>query len=258
VYDFVRTPRWIAGHALALAGIIAFVNLGLWQLDRLEERRTYNATVASRLAAPAQPLAGVLEEVGGDPEALAYRRVTATGRYAPEEEVLLSPRSYQGTPGHHLLTPLETGDGTGVAVDRGWVPLELDDPPVAEAAPPSGEVAVTGVLFPPFADRRGVTGEVDLLTQPDIARYQEQVPIDLAPVYLLAQDRTGDLPVPGELPTLDEGNHLSYAVQWFVFATVVAVGYPLLLRRTARDRQRAFDDLRRDTPQPAGRTSPAS
>lgn len=107
---------------------------------------------------------------------------------------------------------------------------------------------MTGVLFPPIADRRDVAGEVDLLTQPDLGRYGEQVPLDLAPVYLLAQDRVGELPIPGDLPTLDEGNHLSYAVQWFVFATVVAVGYPILLRRTAHDRREAFARLRNDMP----------
>lgn len=234
------SPRWLVGHALALVAVIAFVNLGFWQLRRLDERRDYNTTVAARLADPERPLGEVLAEVGADPGELAYRRVSVSGRYLPDEEVLWSVRTQAGRPGHHLLTPLATGDGDGVIVDRGWVPLELDDPPVAEAAPPEGQVTVTGVLFPPAADDRPVTGEDEFVRQVDLGRLAGQVPLDLAGVYLLAQDPAAQgLPVPAELPALGEGNHLSYAVQWFLFATVVLVGYPLLLRRRLLDQSAA-------------------
>ena len=43
------------------------------------------------------------------------------------------------------------------------------------------------------------------------------------------------------LPTLDEGPHLSYAIQWFIFSTIAVVGYPLILRRKARDGDRPDD-----------------
>jgi surfeit locus 1 family protein len=234
---FLRSPVWVAGHALALAVVVAFVNLGLWQLRRLDEVREHNATVSARLAEPPRPLATVLADVGADAEELAYRRVTVSGQYRPDEEILLSTRSYRGAPGHHLLTPLETAAGEGVIVDRGWVPYELDDPPVAAAAPGSGEVTVTGVLFPPQPSPSGGRDRVEFLRQVDLDRLGRQVSIDLAPVYVLAQDEPSQaLPRPAELPTLDEGNHLSYAVQWFLFAGVVAVGYPLLIRRRIRDR----------------------
>lgn len=246
MYNFLRSPRWLGGHVLALAGVVLFVVAGFWQLSRLEEVRGYNRTVSARLAEPERLLAEILDEVGTDPDALAYRRATVTGDFLPDEEVLLSTRSFRGNPGHHLLTPLATGGGAGVIVDRGWIPLPLDEPPVAEAAPTagSGEVTVRGILFPPeqrtpFTPEPGA-GDADFLRLVDLGRLQRQVSVDLAPVYLLAQAQRpappGPLPAMAEMPPLDEGNHQSYAVQWFLFAAVVLVGYPLLLRRTARER----------------------
>ncbi len=230
--QFLRSPVWLAGHALALVAVVLFVNLGFWQLRRLDEVRDFNATVNARLAEPPRPLEEVLDDVGSDPERLAYRRVTVTGRYRTDEEVLLSTRSYRGTPGHHLLTPLEMATGGGVVVDRGWVPLELDEPPIPAAAPDPGQVTVSGVLFPPEPSPSSGRDQVEFLRFVDLERLGRQVAIDLAPVYVLAQQEpTEQLPLPAELPPLDEGPHLSYAGQWFIFAVVVAVGYPLLVRR---------------------------
>jgi len=263
VYGFLRSRKWIAGHLLALTGVCVFVWCGLWQLRRLDEVRTSNALVESRLDEPAAPLSEVLADTGGDPEAFAYRRVTTSGTYAQDEEVLLSTRSYQGNPGHHVLTPLVFEGGDAVLVDRGWVPLDLDRPPIAEAAPGAAGQAVTvsGILFPPqeesgFGPRQEGDGEVTFVGRVDVVRIQQQVEQPLAAGYLLALEQApappGELPLPGSPPELDEGSHASYAGQWFLFAGVVVVGYPLLLRRTARDRAEDAERPRVPEDVPAG------
>ena len=43
-------------------------------------------------------------------------------------------------------------------------------------------------------------------------------------------------------PELTEGPHLSYAIQWFIFSTIAIVGYPLILRRRARELARGDED----------------
>lgn len=246
VLSFLRSPKWVIGTLLAVIGAAVFTWCGFWQLRRLDEVRTYNATFSSRLSEAPVDLTELLAQVRDD-ESLAYRRVTVSGTYRTGEETLWSTVSYEGTPGHHVLTPLETSDGAGVIVDRGWVPLELDTPPVAQAQPAEGEVTVSGVLFPSQDDARFTPepgeGRLPYVRRVDLPRLQEQVGVELAPVYVLAQESSpaavADLPLPGALPVLDEGSHASYAVQWFVFATVVAVGWPVLIGRTARDRAQA-------------------
>jgi len=238
VYRFLLSPRWIVAHVVVVAIAALFVSLGFWQLRRLDERRAFNALVEQRLAAPQEPLARVL---GQPPDDLAYRRVSVTGSYLPSEEVLLSPRSRNGMPGHDVLTPLVTDTGTAVLVDRGWVPFELSTPPVAGAAPPAGQVTVTGFLLPGRPTTRFGPVNADRLEfvgEADVARLAHQVSEPLAPAYLVLAEQTPaqpDLPRPSLPPVLDEGSHLAYAGQWFLFALVGLVGYPALVRRRARD-----------------------
>ena len=55
-------------------------------------------------------------------------------------------------------------------------------------------------------------------------------------VRLQTQDPPlGNLPVPVPMRVLDEGPHLSYAVQWFFFSTATVVVYYLILRAKKRE-----------------------
>jgi surfeit locus 1 family protein len=237
VYRFLRSPRWLVAHVLLVVVAATCVSLGLWQLRRLEERQAFNASVMRGLAQEEAPLGSVVDEPA---PSLRYRRVIATGRYLPQEEVLLGPASRDGAPGYEVLTPFVTADGA-ILVDRGWVPFAMSEPPVVEAAPPGGQVTVSGYLLPGRSARRASpvgAPRVEVMSDPDIARVQRQVSVPLADVYLvlLAQSpASGALPRLGVLPQLSEGPHLSYAVQWFLFATIAVAGYPFLIRRRARE-----------------------
>lgn len=244
MYRFLLRPRWLIAHVVVAALAMLLVNLGLWQLSRHEERTALNARVAERLEAPAQPLERVARPAAGGDD-LAYRRVRVTGEYLVDEEVLLSPRPHNGRPGHHVLTPLASDGDRVVFVDRGWVPFEHDTPPVSEAAPPDGPVEVSGFLRPTEPPERLAPdlpeGELDRVSRVDLERLDAQVDGTPYPYYLQLEEqrpgRTGSLPVPAELPDVtDDGNHFSYAIQWFSFAAVGLVGYPLVIRRAARDR----------------------
>lgn len=228
------------GHVLALVAVVAFVRLGIWQLDRLEERQTGNALITARFAEDPAPFADVLAATA--PGEREWRSVTVTGRFIPSEEVLLGPLGHRGAPGHDVLTPLLLGDGTALLVDRGWVPYAVTTTPVAQAAPPHGEVTVTGWLRADqptdgFGPDVAAEGTLDRIGSADLRRLDRQVSAPLQPVWLQVRQQVpanaGDLPRPIDPPVLtDEGSHRSYAVQWFVFAVVVAVGWPVLYRRT--------------------------
>jgi surfeit locus 1 family protein len=128
-------------------------------------------------------------------------------------------------------------DGRGLLVDRGWVPQEFDTPPVAEARPIAGPVEVRGVLWPSQAG--SVPGELPpVMKRIDAGVIDEFTPYPLVSPYLVLQEQDpaaiSDLPVSIEVPETSLGPHLGYAGQWFLFAAVVVVGYPLLLRRTVR------------------------
>ena len=238
-YAFLRSPIWIAGIAIALITVIAFVNLGLWQLRRLDERRGINATIERRATAEPVPLGIVLATHGTDSDALVYRRVSVAGTYDQADEVLIIGTTLNQS-GNDVLTPLRI-EGVTIAVNRGWVPIDAGGPPVAGAAPPVGAVEVTGVLLK--GQRFGSLGtpeedgRFDLMGRIDLDALTPQWGNDLLPVYLLLESQDpagGELPMPRPPPEAGEGPHLAYAAQWFMFAVIAAIGFPVLIYRTGR------------------------
>jgi surfeit locus 1 family protein len=242
-------PAAIATHALVLLVAITCVALGQWQLDRLAQVRSVNERLAARMVADPEPLTALLD--GAAPDAIEFRRVTVAGTFAPAEEVLQRNRTLGGRQGFHVLTPLVLDDGRALLVRRGWVPARLSEPPVPEASPPTGRVELVGLIELPVPQpARGARdpeeGVLRRVFHSDVARLDGQVTGDLVPVVLRltaaplplggTPDRSpdgpdGPLPTILPLPTLDEANHRSYAVQWHVFA-VIAVGAHLAALRT--------------------------
>ncbi len=241
-FGFTRSPKWIVGHVIVVVAVVIFVNMGFWQLRRLDERREFNALLTSRTTEAEIPLVEALERHGPSQDSLELRAITVSGTYAPHEEVILIARSYNGVSGHHVVTPLYLGGERAIMVDRGWVPIDLDQPGLMEVEPPRGMVTVSGVLrktevrgsFGPSIPPEGVVAQVPRV---DLQRLDEQVVGQLVPVYVQLLDQnpaqSGELPRLVRLPEPSEGPHRGYAVQWFLFALVTAVGYPILLWRTA-------------------------
>lgn len=235
------TRKWVTAHLVAFSLALLFVNLGLWQLRRLEDRRLENTVMAARMADAPLPIGDLVRAVGDDLASLANRPTTAVGEYRPEDEVLIRSQVLEGTAGYHVVTPFDTVEGASVLVNRGWVPLEMGQVPVP-AAPPTGRVEITG-LIQPDAHRLGApAGEWPIFRRVDIEAIGDG---GLLPVYLLLQNGPDDqLPIPVAPPDVtSEGNHLSYALQWFSFVVIGLVGYGLLLRRALLgDQGKALDD----------------
>lgn len=245
-YRFAVRPRWILSHLFVVALVVTMVNLGFWQLRRLHEKQQRNALVSARTSETAAPIDRLLtartptDGVG----AVEFRRVTGTGRYRPDQQLLVRSRSLDGAPGSWVMVPLVLRDGTAVVVNRGWIANEgrFDAvPPAFEA--PAGEIAVTGLVRRTetrgsFGPKDPPTGRLANLARADIARFQHQVPERLLPAWVqLKTERPTAAPSPRPLPVpqLDEGPHFSYAVQWFIFSAVAVGGYPFILRRRARE-----------------------
>lgn len=232
----LRQPKWIVGTIVVITLAAIFISLGLWQLDRLEERKAENAAGEERLGRPPADLSTLLAEAGADLDSVRYRRAIATGHFDPESEVLIRSQVELGQAGFHVITPLVVGQGQAVLVNRGWVPLTMDATPV-EAAPPLGDQMVSGwvetsAIRPPFG-AEAQPGEGMVFNRVDIARIAEQMPYALLPIYLVQTgERGNDLPILLSAPDFkSEGPHLSYAVQWFGFTAVVVVGWFFLIRR---------------------------
>ncbi|MGQ0678435.1 MAG: SURF1 family protein [Actinomycetota bacterium] len=240
---FLLSPRWLIRHVLAILVIATCVVLASWQVDRLKERRELNAHLQSQTRIPAAEL----EEVIARPEREAqYRLVTVEGTYDSAHEVLLQSRSLDKRTGNHLLTPLVTASGTALIVDRGWVPLEIDEPGGAETLAPTGQVRLTGYLLlnersGPFGVSDPPPGTVRALPRVDLVRLDQQLTYPVHPLYLRLVEQSpaasGEFPVLAPLASFDEGPHFDYALQWSFFALVASIVYLALLRKELRARR---------------------
>lgn len=222
--------------ALVLVLAAGFTRLGFWQLDRHQQRLESNETALARLDQPA------LTDLGSVGEESRYRMAKISGTFDADQELLIRSQVYRGAAGFHVITPLILSSGDAVLVNRGWVPLVLDTVPVAEAPPPAGETVVEGWVElsrqrPSFGPTDPMEGRLDVMSRVDVPRIQQQMEVNLAPVYVVMVGAGGALPEPLGLPSFDdEGPHLGYAIQWFGFAAIVLIGYFFLMRRRQKAR----------------------
>ena len=244
---FLLSGRWVVRHVLAFVVIASCIALAIWQVQRLQDRRAENRRLEAQSQHPVTQLETLLQSLA-DPREGEYRRVEVRGAYDVGHEVVLRSRSFEERPGNHLLTPLRAGR-TAIVVDRGWVPIEIGTPGAPQALPPAGEVGVVGTLLPSEGrDVLGVSdpppGDVDSLPRIDLDRLQEQLPYEIAPLYLQLQSQEpagGSLPEVVPLEPLSDGPHFEYALQWSFFALAAIVVYAALIRKELR-RRRPEDD----------------
>jgi len=236
MYRFLLRPKWIGFHLLVIASIVAMISLGFWQLRRLDERQAFNALIEERFDAVPVPL-DELFAPGANPDNIEWRPTRASGTYLPDQEILIANRSQNGRAGQNVVMPLQLDDGRILLVNRGFIPLtEVTGPAV-----PATAVEIVGRLRQSQEKRLGqlsdaAEGDLEVAQRVDIDRLAAQLPGDVVPMYvdLIASNppELEGLPEPVAAPILGNGNHLSYAVQWFIFSTAVAIGWLLAVRRS--------------------------
>jgi surfeit locus 1 family protein len=235
--------RWILATLLVIAAMGVMIRLGIWQLDRLEQRRLFNARVLAQTSQP--PLLLEREAVQADLGSMEYRQVEVTGEYDHAGQIALRNQYWGNQWGVHLVTPLRIADSQAVIlVDRGWIPADDFERGDWSAYDEPGLVQVSGVIraaqskadFGSRSDPTPAPGApaIKAWNFVNVEAIQAQTPYPLLGAYIQqAPDPawTG-LPYRSQ-PDIEisEGPHLGYAVQWFSFAAVLGLGYPFFIRR---------------------------
>lgn len=232
--------KWLLATLLVLAGTALCVRLGIWQLDRLAQRRAFNAQYESaRAAAPLD----LNQEQPADIAKMEWRAANVTGEYDFANQVALRNQYYEGQYGYHLLTPLRFG-GKAILVDRGWIPADGNSAPADwRKYDESGRVTVSGQMrlgqtkpaFGGVADKLPEKGtKLEIWNNADLTHIAEQIPYPVLPVYIQPNPNPNDTqpPIPFQPEVeITEGPHFGYALQWFTFATILFVGYPFFVRK---------------------------
>lgn len=241
---------------LAAVVATACVFLARWQWDRREARLAANHLIETNYDRAPVELTSVLATAQTVlPTSATWTPVSVHGVYVPDATTLVRNRSVNKAAGFWVLVPLRADDGQVLLVNRGFVPTgETGERPDAIPTPPSGPVTVVARLRPvESADPRtapdGQTyAVVPEALQADLAaRSQGAFTADHMVIGAYAelgheQPAAQPSPTPLPKPLLDEGPHLSYSIQWLIFAVAAIVGSVVVVRRTLED-ERAERDL---------------
>jgi surfeit locus 1 family protein len=232
--------RWWFATLLVIAAVAVMIRLGIWQLDRLEQRRAFNAQVES---ARVQSMLDLNETQPWDVALMEWRAVQFTGEYDSANQVAIRNQYHAGQYGYHLMTPL-LSQGTAVLVDRGWIAADGNSTPADwRKYDVAGEVTVAGQIrlgqgkpaFGGIADALPSDGsKLEVWNNADVEQIARQLPYPILAVYIQEKPDPADtappIPFRPELE-LTEGPHFGYALQWFTFATILFVGYPFFIRK---------------------------
>ena len=231
--------KWLIATLFVFAGTALCIRLGIWQLERLQQRRAFNSQFES---ARAEAVLDLNQEIPQDITAMEWRSVKVTGEYDFANQVALRNQYYGDQYGYHLLTPL-LFSRKAVLVDRGWIPADANSAPAdwrkydeLGAVNVAGQIRLgqTKPAFGGVVDTLPANGaKLEIWINADLAHIAPQMQYPVLPVYIQPATDLSDTepPIPFQPEVeLTEGPHFGYALQWFTFATILFVGYPFYLR----------------------------
>jgi cytochrome oxidase assembly protein ShyY1 len=243
----------LAGHLLAMFMAALFVSLGIWQVARHHHKQELVEKERVAWAAPAPDITTIDSDAVDDTD--DETRVEARGTFDGEHETVLRGAVRKGVAGVDVLSPLRLADGTAVLVDRGFIRASPESG-VTTDPPPTGTAVVHGVarpsskiLYDDTIDRL-VDGRL-AVPRVDLTKIGQTIPYPLIPIWISAQAiepaPRGNAPELPEPPPPDPVNHMQYAIEWFALALIPLVGWPIALRRYARQRNAATSDTTEST-----------
>ncbi|WP_425835453.1 SURF1 family protein [Streptomyces fractus] len=261
MYRFLLTRQWVILTLVALVLIPTMIRLGIWQMHRYEERDARNQLVTNALRAKAVPVEDLASPGHVVNSHERYRSVTAKGHYDTADEVVVRRRvNADEEVGYHILTPFILKDGRVLLVNRGWIPANGAQTAFPKVpAPPRGETTVTGRLMP--NETTAASGIKDLKDLParqvmliNSKQEAERLGRTVLGGYVAqtAPEPKGGTPeLVGAPGKEDSALNYAYAIQWWLFAAAVPVGWVVLVRREVRERRRKEETSTSEAEEPA-------
>jgi surfeit locus 1 family protein len=236
----MRAQGLITFSIFMAATLALLIGLGVWQLQRLEWKEGLIAKIEARTTAPPVSLAEAIKRAHAG-EDLSYLHVRAEGSFDHAKELHLYALS-DGEAGWHVITPLATGTGETVLVDRGFVPGDKKDPAARPEGQIAGPVTIVGLVRMPQAQgtfdpenepraNRWFWRDLDAMTAAAGLQKRQAAP------FLLEAERgevPGGWPRGGETRLAIRNDHLQYALTWFLMAFCLVVVYAIYLHSRLR------------------------
>ena len=243
---FLLRPGWIALALVVVAfTYLCFMVLAPWQLGKNSRTSRENQQIEYSLSTPPVPLKTILPQQDSSAPNEQWRRVTATGHYLPDVQVLARLRVVDGDQAFEVLAPFVVDNGPTVLVDRGYVRPEPGSHVPQFPRPPQETVTLTARLRdsePLPKDKEPFSRDgVQQVYSIDTDQVSALTKVPLAGSYLqLIENQPGGLGLIG-VPHLDAGPFLSYGIQWISFGILAPIGLGYFVYSEIRARRREAD-----------------
>jgi len=215
-----KGQRPYTGLAIIAIGVFfVLVGLGTWQLHRLAWKEGLIKERQTKIALPPLVISSLLTS-----KPQKFRRVEIRGRFLNKKNVLIGPRSHRGSPGWHVVTPLELASGSTVLVDRGWVPGLSKGMALKKVIPEFGDSRVVGITGWPrrlgYFEPENVPSKNHWfrITPNTIAKKLGLKRVAAYWITAIEPLKPQGFPIAGVGNQLPNNNHLSYALTWFFMA----------------------------------------
>lgn len=263
-WSFLASRRWLGYYAMLLIFSIACVWLGNWQFDRRGEARAEIDRIDNNYDSPAVDLETELPELSKyDDSAQKWRTVHLEGEYVGDPILARNRPGPEGV-GSDLIQALETNAGNIFYVNRGWVPVNGNEAEASDFDPdllppaPLGPVSVDVRLRssePEIAGRSSSERTVGSIDVPEIVKITglESPTYTAAYGMLITENPTAEHGILPDKPERDEGPHLSYALQWYVFILIALIGVGYAARQEFRSLNAGSDTVRNQNRRSAAR-----
>ena len=224
----------LTATALAVVLLFACVQGAMWQYDRHQARHAKNSVITANVEKSTldESQLNSLED-----SSRAWRKLSITGNFIPDKEILLRNRYHEGKYGFGVVTLFTSESGKKYWVDRGWVIAGKDaqTPPSVQKIT-NEKVQITAHVRVQDIESQ-VQGSVFAIpgsnSTPKLTKWNVDQSVATEPNYfdLISSSNPAFTPdVPTPLPELSDGPHLAYSFQWILFIFLVAFAWYLVIR----------------------------
>ncbi|MBM4204335.1 MAG: SURF1 family protein [Gammaproteobacteria bacterium] len=204
--------------------------LGIWQLNRAEEKEALEIVFAERLNSPVRTPQGAIQP---------FDRISLSGEYGTEQ-FLVDNQIHQGKVGYWVVQTFRDGRGDVYLINRGWVVAPPSRDQLPEIEGPSGVVSLQALVWPQlglppvWGQDEWASGEIVRVQQRDIPRMAERAGAKPLELRLESGSPGALVPAPQQVD-FGRATHLGYAVQWFGLGTVLIAGWIIVYRKQRKE-----------------------